>query len=69
MTAPYSDEYYPPQLHIYDGYGSEGFNDVIYRDTTISIDFSKASLSGTPTKKYKGEYNLNIGDIEIEKMN
>ena len=69
MIAPFFNEYCPSQLYIYDVYGSLDFEDVIYRDTIISIDFSKAIFSGTPTKKYKGEYTLNIGDIEIEKKN
>ncbi|MDR1346433.1 MAG: hypothetical protein LBK03_07000 [Bacteroidales bacterium] len=40
----------------------------LYKDTTISVNFSNVPLSGTPHKNYKGDYVLNIGDIELEKQ-
>ena len=55
------DKYYPSLLYIYGYYGG-------YKDTTILVDFSNISLSGTPSGKYKGDYVLNIGDIELEKI-
>jgi len=55
------EKYNTSILYIYDYYG-------IYKDTAISVDFSNISLSGTPTKNYKGDYVLNIGDIELEKI-
>lgn len=56
------DKYSYSQLYIYDYYGSG------YKDTIILVDFSNVPLSGTPSKNYKGEYVLNIGDIELEKI-
>jgi len=53
-------------LYIY-GYSSNVNG--LYKDTTISVDFSQVSLSGKPHKNYKGDYVLNIGDIELEKIN
>jgi hypothetical protein len=47
-------------LYVY-GYGA-------YKDTTISVDFSNVSLSGTPYKNYKGDYILYIEDVELEKI-
>jgi len=52
----------PALIYIYDYYGSG------YKDTIISVDFSNVSLSGKPRRNYKGDYVLNIGDIELEKM-
>ena len=49
-------------IYIYD------FENSLYKDTTISVDFSNVPLSGKPSRNYKGEYVLNIGDIELEKM-
>ena len=56
------DKYSYSLLYIYDCYGNG------YKDTIISIDFSNVPLSGTPSKNYKGNYVLNIGDIELEKI-
>jgi len=47
-------------LYFYDYYG-------VYKDISISVDFSNVPLSGTPHKNYKGDYVLNVGDIELEK--
>jgi len=46
-------------------YGNENG---LYKDTTISVDFSNVPLSGKPSRNYKGDYVLNIGDIELEKI-
>jgi hypothetical protein len=46
-------------------YGNENS---LYKDTTISIDFSNVLLSGTPHRNYKGDYVLNVGDIELERI-
>jgi len=54
--------YINPLVYIYDYYG------IGYKDTTISVDFSQVPLTGEPHKKYKGDYVLNIGDIELEKI-
>ena len=51
-------------LYVYGKYGNGG--NVLYKDTTISVDFSNVPLSGKPSKNYKGDYVLNIGDIELE---
>jgi len=52
-------------LYFYDYYGYEnGF----YKDTTISVDFKDVPLSGIPHGNYKGSYVLNIGDVELEKI-
>ena len=48
-------------------YGYSSIENSLYKDTTISVDFSNVSLSGKPSKNYKGDYVLNIGDIELEK--
>ena len=60
------ETYSPSLLYIY-GYSSN--DNGLYKDTTISVDFSNVPLSGTPSKNYKGDYVLDIGDIELEKMN
>ena len=59
-----SEEYHPSLLYIY------GNENGLYKDTVISVDFSKVPLSGTPNKKdkYKGDYVLNIGDVALEKI-
>lgn len=57
------DKYSFAQLHFYSYYNG------LYKDTIISIDFSNVTLSGTAHKKYKGDYILQIGDIELEKIN
>ena len=49
-------------LYIYGYYGG-------YKDTIISVDFSNATLSESLYKNYKGDYLLNVGDIELEKLN
>ncbi|MCL2290870.1 MAG: hypothetical protein FWC34_09260 [Bacteroidetes bacterium] len=54
--------YINPLVYIYDYYG------IGYKDTTISVDFSNVPLSGSPSKNYKGDYVLNIGDIELGKI-
>jgi len=46
-----------------------GYENGLYKDTTISIDFSNVQLSGKPHKNYKGDYILNIGNILLEKIN
>jgi len=51
----------PSLFYIY-GYG-------LYEDRTISVDFSNTVLTGKPSRKWKGEYILSIGDIELEKIN
>jgi len=53
----------PSLLYVYGYYGNS-----LYKDTTILVDFSNVPLSGKPSKNYKGEYILNIGDIELEKI-
>ena len=55
----------PSMLYIYGSYGDDG----LYKDTTVSIDFSTVTLSGKPARNYKGEYILLVGDIELEKIN
>jgi hypothetical protein len=49
-------------IYIYD------YENGLYKDTIISVDFSNVPLSGKPSKNYKGDYILNIGDIELEKQ-
>ena len=44
------------------------YND-LYKDTTIVVDFSNVTKTGTPSGNYKGEYVLDIGDIEVEREN
>ncbi|MCL2130962.1 MAG: hypothetical protein FWH36_00685 [Lentimicrobiaceae bacterium] len=56
------EEYSPSLLYFYDYYGSG------YKDTSISIDFSNVPLSGKSSKNYKGDYVLNIRDIELERI-
>ncbi len=51
-------------LYIY-GYLSNESG--LYKDTIISIDFSNVTLSGAPSKNYKGDYVLDVGDIELGK--
>jgi len=58
------ETYSTPLLYIY-GYSSN--LDRLYKDTTISVDFSHVSLSGKSHNNYMGDYVLNIGDIELEK--
>jgi len=48
-------------LYVYGYYGG-------YKDTIISVDFSNVTLSKSLYKNYKGDYVLNIGDIELEKI-
>ena len=55
------EKYSTSLLYIYDYYG-------VYKDTIISVDFSNITLSGTPHRYYKGDYILNIGDVELEKI-
>jgi len=59
------EQYSTSLLYIY-AYSS--YENSLYKDTTISVDFSQVPLSGNPHKKYKGDYVLNIGDIELEKI-
>jgi len=59
------DTYSPPLLYIY-GYSS--YENSLYRDTIIQVDFSNVPLSGKPSGNYQGDYVLNIGDIELEKV-
>ena len=40
----------------------------LYKDTIISIDFRDVPLSGTPSGNYKGSYVLNMGDVELERI-
>jgi len=40
----------------------------LYKDTTIFVDFKDVPLSDTPNGKYRGEYVLNIGDVELERI-
>lgn len=61
-SNPCYPPYTPSTIYFYDNNG-------IYKDTIIRVDFSNVSLSGTPAKNYKGDFVLNIGDIELEKMN
>jgi len=53
-------------------YGILHFRDarenLLYKDTTIFVDFKDVPLSDTPSGKYKGKYVLNIGDVELEKI-
>ena len=44
------------------------YGEGLYKDTTILVDFSNVTLSGTPAKNYKGEYVLSIGDIGLTKQ-
>jgi hypothetical protein len=49
-------------------YGFSSNENGLYKDTTILVDFSNVPLSGKPSKNYKGSYVLNIGDIELGKI-
>ena len=51
----------PPLLFYIYGEG-------LYENKTISVDFSNLTLTGKPYKNYKGEYTLQIGDIELKKI-
>ena len=41
---------------------------VLYKDTAIIVNFKDVPLSGEPSGSYKGEYVLNIGDVELERI-
>jgi len=41
----------------------------LYKDTAIFIDFKDVPLSDRPYRNYKGSYVLNMGDVELEKIN
>jgi len=60
-----SNTYNTSLLYI-SGYSS--YENSLYKDTTISVDFSNVPLSGKPSRNYKGDYVLNIGDIELERI-
>jgi len=60
------EKYSTSLLYIYGSYRNESG---LYKDTIIPIDFSNIPLSGKPSKNYKGDYILNIGDIELGKIN
>jgi len=59
---------YPSLIYIYGIYGYCANDSSSYKDTIISVNFSNVPLSGTPSKNYKGDYVLHIGDIELEKI-
>jgi len=56
------DNLWRTPLYFYD------YENGLYKDTAISVDFRDIPLSGIPDGNYKGTYVLNIGDVELEKI-
>jgi len=56
-----SSSYISP-IYFYD------YENGLYKDTIIFVDFRGVSLSGIPNGNYRGSYVLNIGDVELEKI-